>query len=94
MDLRRNWKRNVWLPQSGIIAQEQLANRLAEHGYTQSKIIPGFWTHKTRPIQFTLVVDDFGVKYTRREDAEHLLSVIQEYYKVTPDWEGKRYILE
>jgi hypothetical protein len=24
---------------------------------------PGLWTHKTRPILFSLVVDDFGVKY-------------------------------
>jgi hypothetical protein len=28
------------LPQSGIIAQELLAERLAEYGYHQSKIIP------------------------------------------------------
>ena len=80
------------LPQSGIIAQEQLERRLEKHGYKQSKIIPGFWTHTSRPIQFTLVVDDFGVKYTRKEDAMHLLKAIEEDYKVTPDWEGKRYI--
>lgn len=29
------------LPQAGIIAQELLAERLAKHGYHQSKIIPG-----------------------------------------------------
>ena len=34
-----------------------------KHGYFQSTIIPGLWTYTTRPIQFMLVVDDFGVKY-------------------------------
>ena len=46
------------LPQAEIIAQELLAERLAKHGYHQSKIIPGLWTHNTRPTTFTLVVDD------------------------------------
>jgi hypothetical protein len=35
------------LPQAGIIAQELLEKRLAEYGYHQSKIINGFWKHKT-----------------------------------------------
>ena len=50
------------LPQAGILAQQLLEKRLNEHGYSQSKAVPGLWTHKTRPISFTLVVDDFGVK--------------------------------
>ena len=80
------------LPQSGIIAQEQLAKRLEKHGYTQSKIVPGLWTHHSRPISFTLVVDDFGVKYTRKEDADHLIKVLHEHYKIKVDWEGRKYI--
>jgi hypothetical protein len=24
---------------------------------------PGLWTHVSRPISFTLVVDNFGIKY-------------------------------
>ena len=80
------------LPQNGIIAQEQLAKRLEKHGYKQSTIVPGFWTHISRPIQFTLVVDDFGVKYTRKQDVKHLLAAIEGHYDVTVDWEGKRYI--
>jgi len=65
------------LPQAGIIAQELLADRLEKHGYSQSKIIPGLWTHAKRPICFTLVVDDFTVKYTREQDANHLISAIK-----------------
>ncbi len=50
------------LPNAGIIAQEQLEKRLNAHGYRQSKLTPGFWKHDWRPICFSLVVDDFGVK--------------------------------
>jgi len=49
------------LPQAGLIANELLEKRLNEHGYRQSKLVPGLWKHNTRPIQFTLVVNDFGV---------------------------------
>ncbi len=79
------------LPQAGIIAQELLADRLKQHGYTQSKTTPGLWLHKTRPIQFSLVVDGFGVKYVGKENALHLLNTIQKYYKCSCNWDGKRY---
>ena len=80
------------LPQLGLIANELLEERLNKHGYRQRKFVPGLWKHDTRPIQFTLVVDDFGVKYTRKEDVEHLKSVIEQDYTVTADWIGNRYI--
>jgi hypothetical protein len=51
------------LPQAGILATKLLAHRLAIHGYHQTKFTPGLWKLVTRPIQFTLVVDDFGVQY-------------------------------
>ena len=51
------------LPQSGLLAQELMEQRLQKQGYTQSKVTPGFWTHAWQPISFTLVVDDFSVKY-------------------------------
>ena len=78
------------LPQAGIIAQVLLEDRLGKHGYSQSNIIPGLWTHKTRPILFSLVVDDFAVKYTRKEDAEHLLNALKRDYIATEDWEGTK----
>ena len=86
-------KRGMYgLPQSGILAQQLLEQRLNKHGYFQSNNTPGLWTHEWRPICFTLVVDDFGVKYEGKEHAEHLASVIQENYDLTKDWEGKKYI--
>ncbi|KAL7475371.1 hypothetical protein ACHAW6_001288 [Cyclotella cf. meneghiniana] len=79
------------LPQAGLLANELLEKWLNKHGYFQSKLIPGLWKHKTRPVQFTLVVNDFGVKYVGKEHAEHLKRVLEAHYKVTADWAGKRY---
>jgi hypothetical protein len=79
------------LPQAGIIAQQLLEERLGQDGYRQSKTTPGLWTHDTRPISFSLVVDDFGVKYVGKENAQHLLDTVQKYYKCSCDWEGERY---
>jgi hypothetical protein len=55
------------LPQASIIAQNLLTKRLHKAGYWQSKITPGYWRHDWRPICFTLVVDDFGVKTSTRK---------------------------
>jgi hypothetical protein len=42
------------------------------------------------PICFTLVIDNFGVKYVNKANAEHLLNVIQKYYKSLSDWDAKQ----
>ena len=49
------------LPQASVLAHAKLKSVLAPHGYAPTKNTPGLWTHLTRPIAFTLVVDDFGV---------------------------------
>jgi hypothetical protein len=54
------------LPQAGIIAQELLEEHLLKAGYPQSKVTPGYWKHNWQPISFTLVMDDFGIKYTTK----------------------------
>ena len=80
------------LPQAGLIANELLEKRLNKEGYFQSTLVPGLWTHKTRPISFTLVVDDFGVKYTREQDVHHLIGTLKKNYEITDDWKGEKYI--
>jgi hypothetical protein len=79
------------LPQAGIIAQELLAKRLNEHGYSQSETTPGLWTHEWQPITFSLVVNNFGVKYIGKEHAQHLLQMVQKYYKCLFETEGEQY---
>jgi hypothetical protein len=64
------------LPQAGILANQLLVRRLAIHGYHQTKSTPGIWRHATRPIQFTLLVDDFGVQYVGKEHAQNLIDAL------------------
>jgi hypothetical protein len=53
--------------------------------------IHGLWKHDTRHISFSLVVDDFGVKYVGREHAEHLMECINNNYNISSDWNGSAY---
>ena len=73
------------LSQSGLLANTFLEKRLNNHGYRRSKLVPGVWRHNTLPVQFTLVVDNFGVKYVGEEHANHLKQVLEEYYTLTCD---------
>jgi len=79
------------LPHAGIIAQNLLEKRLNKEGYRQSETTPGYWTHDWRPISFTLVVDDFGVKYVGEQHADHLLNILCQHYEVEKDERGSKY---
>eukprot|EP00804_Cyclotella_cryptica_P006175 CCRYP_015258-RB/>CCRYP_015258-RB protein AED:0.28 eAED:0.28 QI:0/0/0/1/1/1/3/0/731 len=80
------------LPQAGIIAQQLLEKRLVAEGYHQSTITPGYWKHDWRPISFALCVDNFGVKYVRREHADHLLKTLNTFYQTSQDLNETRYL--
>ena len=73
------------LPQSGLLVNELLEKRLNKRGNHQSKLVPGLWSHKWRPVQFTLAVDDFGVIYFGKEHALHLKHTLEENYNGTDD---------
>jgi hypothetical protein len=79
------------LPQAGILASKRLTTHLATFGYYPTNQTPGLWRHKTRPVTFSLVVDDFGVKYVGRQHAEHLVAALKALYPVTTDWNGQLY---
>jgi hypothetical protein len=79
------------LPQAGILANELLQRNLAKDGYCPTTHTHGLWTHDTRPISLSLVVDDFGVKYVAREHAEHLMACIRKNYNISSDWNGGAY---
>ena len=68
-----NPKGDVWTTQSVKIANGKLKLHLAKFGYEPSIITLGLWRHRTRPLQFSLVVDNFGVKYERQEEINHIL---------------------
>jgi hypothetical protein len=79
------------LPQAGILANELLQRNLAKDGYRPTQHTYGLCKHDTRPISFSLVVDNLGVKYVGREHAEHLMECIKKNYIISSDWKGSAY---
>jgi hypothetical protein len=55
------------LKQAGILANQRLQKHLATHGYFPTPRTPGLWKNATHNVGFSLVVDDFGVKYVGKD---------------------------
>jgi hypothetical protein len=68
-----------------------MQTRLAPFGYYPERHTPGLWLHKTLPISFTLVVDDFAVKYIGKQHAEHLRNTLLWTYELTTYWTATVY---
>jgi hypothetical protein len=79
------------LKQAGLIANQVLQTRLAPFGYYPPRHTPGLWLHEIWPISFTLVVDDFAVKYVGKHHAEHLRNTLLRAYQLTTDWTATVY---
>jgi hypothetical protein len=74
------------LKQAVLLANQLLQTCVAPFGYYLARHTPGLWLHKTRPISFTLVVDDFTGKYMGKQHAEHLRNALLRTYELTTDW--------
>ena len=77
---------------AGKIAHDDLVERLSEAGYKKADILEGYFYHESRDISFTLVVDDFLIKYKDKADLQHLEEAIGKYYKLKVDTECKQYV--
>ena len=73
------------LPESGILANKLLKKRLLKSGYYETQFTPSMNRHVWRPIMFSLVMDDFGVKCEGIQHAKHLKSALEEHYDVAVD---------
>ena len=79
------------IPQSGHFSNDKLNLHLSKFLYEPSHTTPGLWQHLNIPLQFSLVVYDFGVKYERQEDMTHILDATKKIYKISEDWDGNLY---
>jgi hypothetical protein len=79
------------LKQAGLLADQVLQKRLKPFGYYPAIHTPGLWLHNTKPTAFSLVVDDFAVKYITKSDANHLRDALLQHYEITTDWDGTVY---
>ena len=80
------------LKQAGIIANQELVKHMAPFRYHPVKHTPGLWVHNSRKTLFSLVVDDFCVRYISTEDADHFLNALRAKYLITVDMEATVYI--
>ena len=85
--------RNVMLglKQARRIANERHTKHLQKYGHAPCPHTPALWRHNTLPIVFTLVVNDFGVKYTGKHNVDHLINALCELYTITVDQIGSLY---
>jgi hypothetical protein len=73
------------LKKAGLLANQLLQKRLAPFGYYSAHHTPGMWLHKTRPIAFSLIADDFAVKYVGKHNADQLRDALLRSYELTTD---------
>ena len=81
------------LPQAGKLAQDRLVQHLAGHGYNQCTNTPCLFVHASNGVAFTLVVDDFLIKYKEQTALDHLFTALRELYVITTDLsDTKKYV--
>ena len=81
------------LKEAGKLSQDRLVMQLAKYGYNQCIHTPCLFLHESNGTAFTLVVDDFLVKYRDSAAATHLIACLQELYTITTDFaETQKYI--
>jgi hypothetical protein len=59
-------------------------------GFYESFSTPGLWRHKWRPLQFSLIVDYFGVEYVGIEHFNFLLDILKKYHGVQFNMAGDK----
>jgi hypothetical protein len=64
---------------------------LAPFGYYPARHTPGLWLHKTRPIAFSPVLDDFADKYVGKQHADNLRNALLKINELTTDWAATVY---
>jgi hypothetical protein len=63
---------------------------LVTEGFYESFSTPGLWCHKWQPLQFSLIIDDFGVEYVGIEHFHFLLDILKKYYGVQFNMAGDK----
>ena len=65
-----------WLVQAIIIEHTDLKEHLCPFIYEPATINPGLWLRNINGINFTLVVNEFGIRYQRREETLCLINTL------------------
>ena len=71
-----------------IISYIKLVKHVNRHRYYPILFTPGLWAHINLATKLYLCVDDLGVQYFSKDEADHLLDELKKHYAVSTDWEG------
>ena len=64
------------LKQAAVPVYQQLSARSNATGYIKIIGSKGMWKHNTRKTIFCFCVEDFGIRYFNKEDAQQLLNAL------------------
>ena len=78
------------LPKAGILANDLLCSCLVAEGFYETASMPGLWHHKWHPLQFFLIVDDFGVEYVGIEHFNFLVDLLKKHHGVQLNIAGEK----
>ena len=65
------------IPIADKLANDLLKERLSTAGYDPVQFTHGLWNHACRLTTFTLVVDNFGIKFLGDIHANHLVETLK-----------------
>ena len=72
------------MKQSAIISYLQLVKHMDGHGYYHIPFNIGLWAHRTLATN-SFCIDNFGIKYFSKYEADHLLNALKKHYPVSTD---------
>ena len=80
-------RRSIYnFPQSGKLANKYLQEKLRPHRYYEVSHTPVLWKYAYCPIDFSFVVDNFGVQYVGEDNKHHLIDSLKEDFAISEDW--------
>jgi hypothetical protein len=79
------------LLQAGTLANDLLRFRFKAKDFYEAASTPGLWHHKWRPIQFCLIIDNFGVEYVCLEHFTYLLDILKKFHGVQYNMAGDKF---
>jgi hypothetical protein len=80
------------LPQAGKVSNDKVIALLARNDYFPCPHTPCLFRHVTNGLYFTLVVDDYLLKFADKSSALHLIAALEQEYEVKVDWNARRYL--
>ena len=78
-------------PAAGLTTKNDLIEILKAGDYFEHPLVPCLFQHATNGVNFTPVVDDFGIKYQSIEDLNHLIAAINKLWQGKLDISGSTY---